>query len=141
DVGRVGGYEDDEFTIDDRRLTIARDDHTHDHRRNVQSSIQSVNRRSSMVNCAAVIDRSCRHLTSWVRLHVSSGIAATRSFDKQRDFVLDTKEISLIIYIWYEGGWLSPPVVTATRSVGGWVANPEEKTMAKKAAKGAQKKA
>jgi len=54
-----------------------------------------------------------------VQLHVSSGIAATRSFDKQRDFVLDTKEISPIIYIWYEGGWLSPPVVTAKRSVGG----------------------
>ena len=29
----------------------------------------------------------------------------------------------------------------AKRSVGGWVANPEEKTMAKKAAKGAKKKA
>jgi hypothetical protein len=52
-------------------------------------------------------------------IHVPSGIATTRSFDKQRDFVLDSKEISPIIYIWYEGGWLSPPVVTATRSVGG----------------------
>ena len=80
---------------------------------------QFVNRRSSIVDYAVVIARSCRHLTSWVRLHVSSGIAATRSFDKQRDFVLDTKKISPIIYIWYEGGWLSPPVVTAKRSVGG----------------------
>jgi hypothetical protein len=33
--------------------------------------------------------------------------------------VLDTKKISPIIYIWYEGGWLSPPVVTAERLVGG----------------------
>jgi hypothetical protein len=31
--------------------------------------------------------------------------------------------------------------VTAKWFVGGWVANPEEKTMAKKAAKGAKKKA
>jgi hypothetical protein len=64
-----------------------------------------------------------------------------RSFDKPSDFVLDTKKISPIIYIWYEGGWLSPPVVTAAWSVGGWAANPEEKTMAKKAAKGGKKKA
>ena len=49
----------------------------------------------------------------------ASGIATTRSFDKRRDFVLDSKEISPIIYIWYEGGWLSPPVVTAAWSVGG----------------------
>jgi hypothetical protein len=82
-----------------------------------------------------------RHLTSWVRLDVASGIAGPRSFDKDSDFVLDSKEISPIIYIWYEGGWLSPPVVTAEWLVGGWVANPEEKTMAKKAAKGAKKKA
>jgi hypothetical protein len=40
-------------------------------------------------------------------------------FDKQNDFVLDSEEISPIIYIWYEGGWLSPPVVTAKRFVGG----------------------
>jgi len=40
-------------------------------------------------------------------------------FDKPLDFVLDSKEISPIIYIWYEGGWLSPPVVTAKRTVGG----------------------
>ena len=83
------------------------------------SDDRSITRRSSLVDRAVAIDRSCRHLTTWVRLDVSSGIAATRSFDKQRDFVLDTKEISPIIYIWYEGGWLSPPVVTATRSVGG----------------------
>ena len=37
-------------------------------------------------------------------------------FDKQIDFVLDSEEISPIIYIWYEGGWLSPPVVTTKRS-------------------------
>ena len=81
----------------------------------VRSSIHI--RQSSIVHTsiAVVIDHSCRHLTSWVRLHVLSGIAAARSFDKQRDFVLDTKEISPIIYIWYEGGWLSPPVVTAKR--------------------------
>jgi hypothetical protein len=80
---------------------------------------QQSTRRSSIVNRTAVFDRSCRHLTSWVRLNVPSGIATTRSFDKQRDFVLDTKKISPIIYIWYEGGWLSPPVVTAAWSVGG----------------------
>jgi hypothetical protein len=49
----------------------------------------------------------------WVRLNVASGIAMSRSFDNDSDFVLDTIEISPIIYIWYEGGWLSPPVVTA----------------------------
>ena len=58
----------------------------------------------------AIIDR---HLTMWVRLIVASGIAMSRSFDKDSDFVLDTINISPIIYIWYEGGWLSPPVVTA----------------------------
>jgi len=72
---------------------------------------------------------------------VASGMTTSRSFDKYSDFVLDSRKISPIIYIWYEGGWLSPPVVTAEWSVGGWVANPEEKTMAKKAAKGAKKKA
>jgi len=46
-------------------------------------------------------------------IDVASGIAMSRSFDKNSDFVLDTIEISPIIYIWYEGGWLSPPVVTA----------------------------
>jgi len=33
-------------------------------------------------------------------------------FDNDGDFVLDSRKISPIIYIWYEGGWLSPPVVT-----------------------------
>ena len=94
------------LTIDDGRL-------------NAYSSLNSVNRRSSIANCTEVFVLSCRHLTSWVRLNVSSGIAAARSFDKQRDFVLDTNEISPIIYIWYEGGWLSPPVVTAKWLVGG----------------------
>ena len=74
-------------------------------------------------------------------ISVPSDITTSRSFDKYSDFVLDSRKISPIIYIWYEGGWLSPPVVTAEWSVGGWVANPEEKTMAKKAAKGAKKKA
>ena len=60
-----------------------------------------------------------RHLTTWVRLNVASGIAMSRSFDKNSDFVLDTEEISPIIYIWYEGGWLSPPVVTTRVGVRG----------------------
>jgi len=42
-----------------------------------------------------------------------------RFFDNKRAFVLDIKNFSLIIYIWYEGGWLSPPVVTVTSAVGG----------------------
>jgi len=40
-------------------------------------------------------------------------------FDNARAFMLDMKKISPIIYIWYEGGWLSPPVVTTKRFVGG----------------------
>jgi len=55
--------------------------------------------------------------------------------------VLDTTRISLVIYIWYEGGWLSPPIVTAERSSEAGSLTPKEKTMAKKAAKGAKKKA
>jgi hypothetical protein len=102
------------LTSDEGRLTAVKIELA-----TVESSLIPVNRRSSIVNDAVVIDRSCRHLTSWVRSIASSGIAVTRSFDKQRDFVLDSKKISPIIYIWYEGGWLSPPVVTATRSVGG----------------------
>ena len=54
--------------------------------------------------------------------------------------MLDIKKISPIIYIWYEGGWLSPPVVTVTRPSEAESQQPEEKTMAKKA-KGAKKKA
>jgi len=57
------------------------------------------------------------------------------------DFVLDTVRISPVIYIWYEGGWLSPPIVTAERSSEAGSLTPKEKTMAKKAAKGAKKKA
>ena len=45
--------------------------------------------------------------------------STARFFDKARTFVLDTRKFSPIIYIWYEGGWLSPPVVTAKRTVGG----------------------
>jgi hypothetical protein len=33
-------------------------------------------------------------------------------FDKRMHFVLDTRIFSSIIYIWYEGAVLSPPVVT-----------------------------
>jgi hypothetical protein len=33
--------------------------------------------------------------------------------------MLDIEKISPIIYIWYEGGWLSPPVVTVVNTVGG----------------------
>jgi len=33
-------------------------------------------------------------------------------FDKRLHFVLDTRIFSSIIYIWYEGAVLSPPVVT-----------------------------
>jgi hypothetical protein len=41
------------------------------------------------------------------------GYRGVAIFDKDSDFVLDSSAISPIIYIWYEGGWLSPPVVTA----------------------------
>jgi len=40
-------------------------------------------------------------------------------FDNPNAFMLDIEKISPIIYIWYEGGWLSPPVVTAKWTVGG----------------------
>jgi hypothetical protein len=60
----------------------------------------------------------------------------TSFFDKKCDFVLDTLEISPIIYIWYEGGWLSPPVVTAKRSSEAEsLILRERQPMAKKAAK------
>ena len=55
--------------------------------------------------------------------------------------MLDRARISLVIYIWYEGGWFSPPIVTAERSSEVEPLTPKEKTMAKKAAKGAKKKA
>jgi hypothetical protein len=54
-----------------------------------------------------------------VRFDAVSGHRGAAIFDKQIDFVLDTEKISPIIYIWYEGGWLSPPVVTTKRFVGG----------------------
>ncbi len=81
--------------------------------------------------------RRCRHLTRGVRLSVVRG----RVFDKILDFVLDTRRISPVIYIWYEGGWLSPPIVTAERSSEVESLTSKEKQMAKKAAKGAKKKA
>jgi len=55
--------------------------------------------------------------------------------------MLDIEKISPIIYIWYEGGWLSPPVVTAAWPLEAGSQQPEEKQMAKKAAKGSKKKA
>ena len=55
--------------------------------------------------------------------------------------MLDRARISPVIYIWYEGGWLSPPIVTAERLSEAGSLTPEEKQMAKKAAKGAKKKA
>ena len=55
--------------------------------------------------------------------------------------MLDTMRISPVIYIWYEGGWLSPPIVTAERSSEAGSLTPKENQMAKKAAKGAKKKA
>jgi hypothetical protein len=51
--------------------------------------------------------------------HVIGQGCQRRVFDTNRAFMLDITKISPIIYIWYEGGWLSPPVVTAVRSVGG----------------------
>jgi hypothetical protein len=54
-----------------------------------------------------------------VDLNAVAGHLGGAIFDKQIDFVLDSEKISPIIYIWYEGGWLSPPVVTAKRTVGG----------------------
>jgi hypothetical protein len=54
-----------------------------------------------------------------VRFDAVAGHLGAAIFDKPIDFVLDSEEISPIIYIWYEGGWLSPPVVTAKRFVGG----------------------
>jgi len=50
--------------------------------------------------------RRCAHSVADARFDA-------RFFDKKHAFVLDIEKISLIIYIWYEGGWLSPPVVTA----------------------------
>jgi hypothetical protein len=51
--------------------------------------------------------------------------------------MLDTLEISPIIYIWYEGGWLSPPVVTGQGgpSEAESLILRERQPMAKKAAK------
>jgi hypothetical protein len=42
----------------------------------------------------------------------SSDNSHVRFFDKEEQFVLDSAIFSSIIYIWYEGGALSPPVVT-----------------------------
>jgi len=46
-------------------------------------------------------------------------VLGARFFDNKRAFMLDIKKFSPIIYIWYEGGWLSPPVVTTEQVVGG----------------------
>ena len=91
--------------------------------------------------------RAPRARCRFVAVHPTTSNSARTSareggfFDKQRAFVLDIRKISPIIYIWYEGGWLSPPVVTTRVGVRGRVKTSEEKTMAKKAAKGAKKKA
>ena len=58
-------------------------------------------------------------LDTWVHFEGAAGHRDASIFDKPNDFMLDTEEISPIIYIWYEGGWLSPPVVTTKRFVGG----------------------
>jgi len=55
--------------------------------------------------------------------------------------VLDRRRSPPVIYIWYEGGWLSPPIVTAERSSEVELLTLRRCTMAKKAAKGAKKKA
>ena len=64
----------------------------------------------------------CFHCALAPSLDIASAnerASTARFFDNLRAFVLDTRKISPIIYIWYEGGWLSPPVVTAKRTVGG----------------------
>jgi hypothetical protein len=55
------------------------------------------------------LDSRCSNVGAW----------GQSFFDNEHAFVLDIKKISPIIYIWYEGGWLSPPVVTAAWPVGG----------------------
>jgi hypothetical protein len=64
--------------------------------------------------------------------------------------VLDNRFFSSIIYIWYEGGGLRPPVVESKTSrihknnqrlPSGRVTPHQERTMAKKAKKAAKKKA
>jgi hypothetical protein len=56
--------------------------------------------------------------------------------------MLDIQKFLSIIYIWYEGGALSPPVVTARAGRPRLSDMPQRRrTMAKKAAKGAKKKA
>ena len=64
----------------------------------------------------------------------------TQLFDIRTYFVLDSTKFSSIIYILYEGGPLSPPVVTPGH--GNKLSQPcsKEERMAKKAAKGAKKK-
>jgi hypothetical protein len=54
--------------------------------------------------------------------------------------VLDTWIFSSIIYILYEGGSLSPPVVTLSTGNQLSCHVPEEELMAKKTAKGGKKK-
>ena len=54
--------------------------------------------------------------------------------------MLDTAKFSSIIYILYEGGSLSPPVVTLGTGNKLSCHVPEEELMAKKSAKGGKKK-
>jgi hypothetical protein len=73
-----------------------------------------------------VVDRCSR--AQWlitrvgVRLDIGGAVGVARRshfFDNHDAFVLDIIKISPIIYIWYEGGWLSPPVVTTRAGVRG----------------------
>jgi hypothetical protein len=54
--------------------------------------------------------------------------------------VLDTTFFSSIIYILYEGGSLSPPVVTSDVETTAELSGSKEECMAKKTAKGGKKK-
>ena len=60
--------------------------------------------------------------TESCRLDIGGAVGVARRshfFDNHDAFVLDIIKISPIIYIWYEGGWLSPPVVTTRVGVRG----------------------
>ena len=54
--------------------------------------------------------------------------------------MLDSTHFSSIIYILYEGGSLSPPVVTPGSPVRAELPRSKEELMAKKSAKGGKKK-
>jgi hypothetical protein len=54
--------------------------------------------------------------------------SAASGFDNQRRFVLDIAFFSSIIYIWYEGRRLKPPVVTQPRGCHTAEPNPFRRT-------------